>query len=138
MKRQPYSHRFYYFFITTAFGGIASYLPLYTEQEGIAGIEVYFLIYALFLMITRAFAGRLYDRYGHIVVFLPGTSLILIAMLLLFWLPNSFILFLAAALYGLGFGTVQPALQAWAIDKASTNRKGMANATFFLVFLILV
>ncbi len=122
------------FFITTAFGGIASYLPLYTEQEGIAGIEVYFLIYALFLMITRAFAGRLYDRYGHIVVFLPGTSLILIAMLLLFWLPNSFILFLAAALYGLGFGTVQPALQAWAIDKASTNRKGMANATFFSFF----
>lgn len=85
-------------------------------------------------MITRAFAGRLYDRYGHIVVFLPGTSLILIAMLLLFWLPNSFILFLAAALYGLGFGTVQPALQAWAIDKASTNRKGMANATFFSFF----
>ncbi|WP_077624614.1 MFS transporter [Sediminibacillus massiliensis] len=122
------------FFITTTFGGIASFLPLYTEQEGIAGIEVYFLVFAIFLMISRTFAGRLYDKKGHIVVFLPGTALILTAMLLLTWLPNSFILFLAAGLYGLGFGSVQPALQAWAVDKASSRRKGMANATFFSFF----
>src|SRR5690625_4959001 len=40
----------------------------------------------------------------------------------------------AVALYGLGFGTVQPALQAWAVDKAPQNRKGKANATFFSFF----
>nr|WP_163580835.1 MFS transporter [Gracilibacillus saliphilus] len=122
------------FFITTCFGGIASFLPLYTEQEGIAGIEVYFLVFAIFLMITRTFAGQLYDKKGHIVVFLPGTFLILIAMVLLAWLPNSFVMYLAAALYGLGFGTVQPALQAWAVNQAPDNRKGMANATFFSFF----
>ncbi|MGP4038699.1 MFS transporter [Gracilibacillus sp. D59] len=122
------------FFITTCFGGIASFLPLYTEQEGVAGIEVYFVVFAIFLMITRTFAGQLYDKKGHIVVFLPGTSAILIAMVLLAWLPNSFVLYLAAALYGLGFGTVQPALQAWAVNQAPDNRKGMANATFFSFF----
>ncbi|WP_228552442.1 MFS transporter [Gracilibacillus salitolerans] len=122
------------FFITTCFGGIASFLPLYTEQEGIAGIEAYFFVFAIFLMITRTFAGQLYDRRGHIVVFLPGTFLILMAMVLLAWLPNSFVLFVAAALYGLGFGTVQPALQAWAVNQAPDNRKGMANATFFSFF----
>ncbi|WP_231710553.1 MFS transporter [Gracilibacillus suaedae] len=122
------------FFITTCFGGIASFLPLYTEQEGVAGIEVYFLVFAIFLMITRTFAGQLYDKKGHIVVFLPGTFLILIAMALLAWLPNSLVLYTAAALYGLGFGTVQPALQAWALNQASDNRKGMANATFFSFF----
>ncbi|UOQ50356.1 MFS transporter [Gracilibacillus caseinilyticus] len=122
------------FFITTAFGGIASFLPLYTEQEGIAGIEIYFFVFAIFLMITRTYAGQLYDRKGHIVVFLPGTISIFTAMILLAWLPNSFVLFLAAALYGLGFGTVQPALQAWAVNQAPDNRKGMANATFFSFF----
>ncbi|WP_058308415.1 MFS transporter [Gracilibacillus massiliensis] len=122
------------FFITTTFGGIASFLPLYTAQQNVAGIEWYFLLFAFFLMISRAFAGRLYDRYGHISVFLPGTVSILIAMLLLVWLPNSFILFVAASMYGLGFGAVQPALQAWAVDKAAVNRKGMANATFFSFF----
>ena len=60
--------------------------------------------------------------------------MIFIAMLLLAWLPNTTVLLIAAAFYGFGFGSVQPALQAWAINGAAENRKGMANATFFSFF----
>lgn len=122
------------FFITVTFGGIASFLPLFTAEKHIEGIQVYFLIYAIALMVTRTFAGQLYDRKGHQAVFIPGAILIFAAMVLLAWLPNSAVLFAAAALYGLGFGSVQPALQAWAIEKAPMNRRGMANATFFSFF----
>ncbi len=122
------------FFLTVTFGGIASFLPLYTAKEHVEGIQMYFLLYALALMVTRAFAGQLYDRKGHQAVFIPGTLLILAAMILLAWLPNSAILFTAAILYGLGFGMVQPALQAWSIEKAAPNRRGMATATFFSFF----
>ncbi|WP_284140232.1 MULTISPECIES: MFS transporter [unclassified Virgibacillus] len=122
------------FFITVTFGGIASFLPLYAAEKQITGIESYFLVYALFLLLSRTFAGRIYDMKGHLYVFLPGALMIFIAMLLLAWLPNTFILLLGAAFYGLGFGSVQPALQAWAVDKAPSNRKGMANATFFSSF----
>ncbi|WP_312475168.1 MFS transporter [Neobacillus sp.] len=122
------------FFITVTFGGIAAFLPLYTAEKHIAGIQLYFLLYAIALMVTRAFAGQLYDRKGHQAVFIPGTLLILTAMILLSWLPNSTILFVAAVLYGLGFGTVQPALQAWSIEKVPNNRRGMANATFYSFF----
>jgi MFS family permease len=122
------------FFITFTFGGIATFLPLHAIEQGVAGIESYFLVYALFLMLSRTFAGRIYDRKGHIYVFLPGTIFIFAAMLLLAWLPSTTVLLIAAALYGLGFGSVQPALQAWAVDKAPGNRKGMANATFFSFF----
>lgn len=122
------------FFITVTFGGIASFLPLYAAQKGIAGIELYFLVYAIFLMVSRTFAGKIYDRKGHLYVFLPGTVFIFIAMLLLAWLPNMSVMLIAAGIYGLGFGSVQPALQAWAVDKAPGNRKGMANATFFSFF----
>lgn len=55
-------------------------------------------------------------------------------MLLLAWLPSNAILFTAAILYGLGFGTIQPALQAWSVKEAPVNRRGMANATFFSFF----
>jgi MFS family permease len=122
------------FFITVTFGGMAAFLPLYTAQKEIAGIQLFFLFYAIALMVTRTFAGQLYDRKGHQAVFIPGTLLILAAMLLLSWLPNSMILYTAACLYGLGFGTVQPALQAWSIEKVPINRRGMANATFFSFF----
>lgn len=121
-------------FITVTFGGIASFLPLYSAQKGIEGIEWYFFIFAMTLMVSRSFAGKLYDKKGHRAVFLPGTSLIMLAMLLLAWLPSSLVMFIAAGLYGFGFGTVQPALQAWAVQDAPMNRKGMANATFFSFF----
>src|SRR5699024_4241341 len=103
-------------------------------QKGIAGIESYFLVYAIFLMLSRTFAGKIYDQKGHIYVFLPGTIMIFIAMLLLSWLPSTFGMLVAAGIYGHGFGSVQPALQAWAVDKAPDNRKGMANDMFFSFF----
>jgi len=121
-------------FITVTFGGIATFLPLYTAEEGVTGIQWYFLLYASALMVSRLFAGKLYDKKGHRAIFIPGTSLIIIAMLLLAWLPNKEILFTAAILYGFGFGTVQPALQAWSVEKTPIHRRGMANATFYSFF----
>src|SRR5690606_29728858 len=88
----------------------------------------------LALMISRTFAGKIYDQKGHLYVFIPGTLMIFISMMLLSWLPNSMTLFAAAILYGLGFGTVQPALQAWSVKDSPMNRRGMANATFFSFF----
>ncbi|PAV31484.1 MFS transporter [Virgibacillus profundi] len=122
------------FFITFTFGGIATFLPLHAANQNVDGIELYFLVYAIFLMISRTFAGKIYDKKGHLYVFLPGTFFIFIAMLLLSWLPDMTTMLIAAGIYGLGFGSVQPALQAWAVDQAPGNRKGMANATFFSFF----
>ncbi|WP_077618705.1 MFS transporter [Bacillus sinesaloumensis] len=122
------------FFITVPFGGMAAFLPLYTVQKGIPGIEVYFLIFAIALMVSRTFAGRIYDTKGHRAVFGPGSLSIALALVLLAWLPSSLVLYVAAFLYGLGFGALQPALQAWAVQSAPGNRKGMANATFFSSF----
>ncbi|WP_026560787.1 MFS transporter [Bacillus sp. J37] len=122
------------FFITVTFGGIASFLPLYTAQKGISGIQWYFLVFALALMASRTFAGKIYDVKGHRAIFIPGTILIVAAMILLAWLLNTTVLLIAAVLYGIGFGSVQPALQAWSIENAPKHRRGMANATFFSSF----
>ncbi|MFS0750201.1 MFS transporter [Oceanobacillus sp. 1P07AA] len=122
------------FFITFAFGGIATFLPLHALERGVEGIQLYFLIFAIFIMISRTFSGQIYDRKGHKYIFLPAAIIIFVSMLLLSWLPSTTILLTAAACFGLGFGAIQPALQAWAVNKAPNNRKGMANATFFSSF----
>ncbi|WP_340372775.1 MFS transporter [Peribacillus sp. FSL E2-0218] len=122
------------FFISVTFGGIATFLPLYTAEKGVDGIQWYFLVYATALMVTRLFSGRLYDRRGHRAIFIPSTVLIMAGMLLLAWMPGEAVLYLAAVLYGFGFGSVQPALQAWSIEKTPPNRKAMANATYFSFF----
>ncbi|SIR94607.1 Predicted arabinose efflux permease, MFS family [Peribacillus simplex] len=122
------------FFISVTFGGIATFLPLYTAEKGVDGIQWYFLVYAMALMVTRLFAGRLYDRRGHRAIFVPSTLLIMAGMLLLAWMPSESVLYMAAVLYGFGFGSVQPALQAWSIEKTPPTRKAMANATYFSFF----
>ncbi len=125
---------FLLFFNTVTFGGIATFLPLYTVQKNIEGIQWYFLIYAMALMLSRSFAGQLYDRKGHQSVFIPGTILIMGAMLLLAWLPNSIVLYSAAVLYGLGFGTIQPALQAWSVNQAPMHLERNGKRNLFLLF----
>ncbi|MHC0553138.1 MFS transporter [Salinicoccus sp. CNSTN-B1] len=124
------------FFITVTFGGIAAFLPVYTYERGFdpTFIQFYFVIYAAFLMLSRIVAGKLYDKKGITIVFVPGALAIITAMILLGIMANPYYLFIAAALYGFGFGCVQPALQAWAVNRADNNRRGMANATFFSAF----
>ena len=39
-------------------------------------------------------------------------------------------LIMASLFYGLGYGAVQPSLQAWAVNRSPDNRKGAANGTF--------
>lgn len=122
------------FFNTMIFGGITTFLPLYAVQIGVSGIEWYFTVFAIALMFSRTFAGRIYDKKGHKAVFIPGTVLNIGAMLTLTFLGNVWMLVLAAFLFGTGFGTILPALQAWAVTEAAPNRKGMANATFYSFF----
>ncbi len=124
------------FFITFTFGGIATFLPAYTFQQGFQShyIQIYFVLYALALVTTRFFAGRIYDRRGLPIVFIPGIILIISGLTLLAILNSPVYLFVGAILYGLGFGTVQPALQASAINSTPIRKRGMANATYFSAF----
>lgn len=124
------------FFITFTFGGIATFLPAYTFSEGFQPhyIQIYFILYAVALVTTRFFAGRIYDRRGLAIVFIPGVILIIAGLTLLAILDSPIYLFAGAILYGLGFGTVQPALQASAINTTPPRKRGMANATFFSAF----
>ncbi|MDF2558097.1 MAG: major facilitator superfamily 1 [Bacillales bacterium] len=124
------------FLITITFGGIASFLPRHAEQQGIdiSQVKYYFVVYALALMSTRLFMGKLYDRKGMKYVFPPGAIMIFLGMLLLAWLPNMTVLLIAAVLYGWGFGALQPAFNAWAISLVPENKRGAATATFFSSF----
>ncbi|EAX47638.1 major facilitator superfamily MFS_1 [Thermosinus carboxydivorans Nor1] len=122
------------FFVTMTYGAVVSFLALYAAQQGIDNIGPFFTVYAIALAVARPLSGRLADRRGFDIVVIPGVVLIMVAMFLLY-LANSFAWFLAAGIvYGIGFGAVQPGLQAMSVLKAPPNRRGAANATFFIGF----
>ena len=119
------------FFNSIAFGAVTTFLPMYTQEKDIPGIEWFFVAFAISMMLSRPFAGRIYDRIGHTAIFIPGTILIIGSMLFLAFLAFQWMLIASAICYGLGWGAIHPAIQAWTVNRAPGHRKGMANATFF-------
>ncbi len=122
------------FFVTTTFGSIVSFLVLYANQRGIDNIGPFFTIFALIMLISRPFSGILVDKRGYDIVVIPGLLLLVGAMLILAASDTMWMFLFAAAFYGLGFGSVQPSMQALAMRDAEPNRRGAVNSTFFSAF----
>ncbi|MDD3654396.1 MAG: MFS transporter [Desulfotomaculaceae bacterium] len=122
------------FLATTTYGSIVSFIALYADQKGIANIGIFFTVYAITLTLIRPIAGMLVDRRGFNVVVLPGIIFIVLSMAALSQAYNLWIFLLSGIIYGIGFGSVHPSMQALAVKYVAPNRRGAANATFFSAF----
>lgn len=116
------------FFLFIAYGGITTFVPLFA-----ASIQVnsgaFFLAFAASLALSRPISGKLSDRYGETFVILPALVITICALIVLSLSTGLIGVILSAVLYGIGFGSAQPAFQAVTIRLARSDRKGVANAT---------
>lgn len=122
------------FFMTFANGGVVGFITLFGREVGIENVGWFFSINALFLLLVRPISGKIYDKKGHQWVILPGAVFGIISLLLLSATTTLSGLIASAVFFGLTFGSIQPSLQAWLIERAEPRRRGAANATFFSAF----
>lgn len=118
-------------FTAICYGGIVTFITLFGHESGISNVGWFFLCNASMVLIVRPITGILFDRKGPEWVLLPGALFTLAGLLLLSYAHSEASLAAAAICYGIGFGSLQPALQAWTIARAAPNRRGAANGTFF-------
>lgn len=122
------------FIVTLTYGAIVSFLPLFAREQGIANPGVFFTVFAITLILVRVLAGKISDIRGRKFVIVPGMVLITLGL----WVlsnADSLLYFLAAALlYGLGFGSVHPALIALLVDRVGERGRGAAMGTFTAAF----
>ncbi|MBT2765438.1 MFS transporter [Paenibacillus sp. ISL-20] len=121
------------FFLAVAYGGITTFLPLFAESIRV-NPGTFFLVYAVALTLIRPFAGKLSDRFGEAAVIIPSLVVTAAALVVLSMSNGLTGLITAAILYGIGFGSAQPALQAATLRIAPENRRGAANASFMTAF----
>ncbi len=121
------------FFLAVAYGGITTFLPLFAETIKVNS-GTFFLVYAVALTVIRPIAGKLSDRHGEAVVILPSLLITGTALLVLSLSKGLAGVIVSAVLYGIGFGSAQPALQAATLRLAHPDRRGVANASFFTAF----
>jgi len=116
------------------YGGIVSFITLFGKEVNIDNVGWFFLANALMVMVSRPLAGVLFDRKGHLWVLIPGALFAITGLTILSFTTNLLFLIISALFYGLGFGTIQPALLAWTINRVAPSRRGAANATFYSAF----
>ncbi|MGC5772043.1 MFS transporter [Paenibacillus pabuli] len=117
------------FFLFIAYGGITTFVPLFAEQIKVNS-GTFFLVYAATLALSRPIAGKLSDKKGETDVIVPALIITIIALIMLSFATSLLGVLASAVLYGIGFGSAQPALQAITLRLAPEDRKGVANAFF--------
>ena len=116
-----------------SFSSIISFLNMYAAQiQMMEAASYFFLVYAIFLFISRLFSGRILDVKGDNIVFYPSLISFAISLLMLSLAAHNFTFLLAGALAALGFGTMMSAGQAIAIKLTPMHRYGLATSTFFV------
>lgn len=118
------------FLTSITYGGLLSFLALYGKEVNLSNPQYFFLFNALAIILIRPVSGRLYDRYGHKAILIPGALFMAAGLILLTYATTTSGLLLSALCYGLGFGSMQPSLQTWMIQEVPPQQRGMANGTF--------
>lgn len=121
--------------IAFAYSGVTAYLSVYAKELNLTETSSYFfMVFALMIVLSRPFTGRLFDRMGpHILVY-PGIVLYIIGLFILSRVDSPTTFLLAAAVLGLGYGALLPSFQTIAVKSSPTHRTGIATATYFLLF----
>lgn len=117
--------------LSITYSGLLSFIALFGESVHIAQVGLFFLFNAITVILVRPVAGRIFDRRGHAAVLIPAAACVLASMLVLSAANGMPTLVVSALLYGLGFGAIQPTLQAWMLRSTPRERHGFANSMFY-------
>jgi MFS family permease len=116
------------------FGTVSAFIAIFAQSRGLKNPGFFFMIQAIALLISRLFAGRLADRQGRAAIIIPGFILVTAALMLLPFAHTFSYFAVAAALFGLGFGSAQPATMALLIDRVRPEQRGLATGTYYTGF----
>ncbi|MGD8189922.1 MFS transporter [Brevibacillus ginsengisoli] len=118
------------FLLSVTYGGLLSFLALFGMETHIPNVGWFFLCNAMAIVLIRPISGKVFDRKGPAAVLIPGAVFVIIGLVLLSNSRNTSLMLTSALFYGLGYGILQPSIQAWMIKRVSAEQRGMANGTF--------
>ncbi|WML48175.1 MFS transporter [Neobacillus sp. PS3-34] len=117
------------------YSSVLSFVSVYAKQLGLVEVaSLFFVVYAVILLLSRPFTGKWFDLYGANVIIYPAIICFAVGMLLLSKASSASAFLISAGLIGMGWGTVFPSLQTIAIHEAPPKRRGLATATFLSIF----
>lgn len=108
-----------------------AYMVPYAAEKGIAGISTFFTLIAIVIIITRPLSGRFTDRFGVAKIMIPCLVLFAISFIVVGSGKNLATILVGGVLAAIGYGSVQPALQAMAIQTVTPLKRSVASNTLY-------
>ena len=122
------------FLCSFGYGGITSFVAVLAEENDIAPKSVFFSAFAVVVLGTRVFSGRLADRVGPKRVFLPCLALLTAGLTLTAFAQTRTQLIVAGGVFGLGLGNMYPAFVAHVFKYVDPARRGAAFGGILAAF----
>lgn len=115
------------------YAGILSYITLYAAELQLEdAVSLYFVVYAIVILISRPPVGRRVDRKGENSVIYWCFISLTCGFVILGLAANGAMLLASAALAGFGIGATQSITQAVIARDTPPDELGRANSTFFM------
>ena len=121
------------FLMGLAYSSVLAFLSSYAKAIDLVGASsLFFVVYALVITFTRPMSGRIFDLRGENYVMYPSYLFLTGGLFLLSITNASWMLLLAGALIGLGYGTFMSNGQAICLKVSEDHRIGIALSTYFI------
>ncbi|MFI2753727.1 MFS transporter [Cellulomonas sp. P22] len=122
------------FVLAVCYSGVLTFLDSFADERGMqTGASLFFIAYAVVLFLARLVAGKIQDRRGDNIVVYTAIAAFAVGMLVLGLATSSFVVVVAGAFIGLGWGTLMSALQSVAAGLVPMQRMGVAISTHFFM-----
>ena len=112
-----------------AYSSLSSYMVSYVREiQLVQAGSFFFLVYAILIVVSRPPMGRLFDKKGNKVI-LPAFVSFSFGMFLVSQARSSWVLLLAAAFIGFGFGNLNSLCRTIAVHGLPAHKLGLASST---------
>ncbi|MDQ0198807.1 MFS transporter [Neobacillus ginsengisoli] len=122
-------------FLAIVYSALLSFVSVYANEIHLEHVSsLFFVVYAIVLLMSRPFTGKWLDRYGPNVISYPAIFLFAMGMFVLGKSGGAVTFLVSAGMIGLGWGTLFPTFQTIAIQDAAPRKRGLATATFLSIY----
>ncbi len=122
------------FLCSFGYGGVTSFVAMWTERNGLAPRGLFFTVFSLTVLVLRPVLGRYADRAGPRRVLVPLLGLTAVSFAVLAAATTRPLLALSALLFGAGFGNVYPVFAAHVTRHVPHERRGAAFGAILAAF----
>ena len=118
-----------------AIAGIVNFMGAFGKEINVGGrISQFFIAQGIAMVLVRSFSGKIFDKFGHRILIIPGAISGAIGLILLGFSTSMLMVLVSGVLFGIAYAILHPIIQAWALSLVPAEKKATANS-MLLIFI---